>query len=116
MLLAALAVPPPATAETAWPLSPVGALRPVWSVESTAAGRARIVGYLYNENELRNASNVLLRVDQLTESGAVSQSYRGRVVGDVIARGRLAFDVPVGAPSATYRVLVESVDWVGECR
>jgi len=88
----------------------------VWSVESIAPGRARIVGYLYNENGMRNAANVLLRVDQLGASGEVDRSYRGRVVGDVIARGRLAFDVPVGAPSATYRVLVESVDWVDHCR
>jgi hypothetical protein len=32
------------------------------------------------------------------------------------SRGRMAFDVPVAEAAATYRVLVESVDWVAECR
>ena len=66
---------------------------------ATAAGRARVVGYLYNENELRNAANVLLRVEQLTPSGDVAQTYGGRVVGDVISRDRMAYFTP---PPASY--------------
>jgi hypothetical protein len=114
-LLAVLVGPALAMAEGSGAMSPVGQLRPVWSVERTDGGRARVVGYLYNENELQNAANVWLRVDQLTASGEVGKSYRGRVVGDVLSRGRMVFEVPVG-DAATYRVLVESVDWVGECR
>jgi len=115
-LVGVLVGPVSAMAEGSVALSPGGPLRPVWSVEPTAAGRARVVGYLYNENELRNAANVLLRVEQLTPSGDVAQTYGGRVVGDVISRDRMAFEVPVGPATATYRVVVVSVDWVGECR
>ena len=44
--------------------------------------------------------------------------YQSFIVGDVISRNRSSFDVPVTEPDgpATYRVLVESVDWVMECR
>ena len=115
-LVAALLGPASAMAQGPGALSPGGPLRPVWSVEPTAAGRARVVGYLYNDNELRNAANVLLRVEQLTPSGDVGQTYGGRVVGDVISRDRMAFEVPVGSETATYRLVVVSVDWVGECR
>jgi hypothetical protein len=38
------------------------------------------------------------------------------VVGDVLSGGRSLFDVPVGEPTATYRVSVETLDWVKECR
>jgi len=94
----------------------VGLLRPEWTVERKEPGRAHIVGYLYNENELRNAANVSLRVEQVTSAGAVAKVYQSRIVGDVLSRGRMSFDVPVAAAEGTYRVIVESVDWVMECR
>ncbi len=75
-----------------------------------------MVGYLYNTSATMDAANVLLRVDQLTASGEVSQTQLTRVFGDVLARGRLAFEVPIPTPTPTVRVVVESVDWVHECR
>ena len=95
-----------------------GLLRPEWTVQRTAAGRARVVGYIYNENGLRKAANVRLRVEQLTATGTVANVYQSFIVGDVQMNGRMPFDVPVadGDASATYRVTVESVDWLMECR
>jgi hypothetical protein len=90
-------------------------LRPEWSVEPTRAGRARVVGYVYNTS-LNDAGSVWLRVERLTPDGQVGAVYRGRVLGDVLSGGRFAFDVPVPEASSTYRVLVESVDWFKECR
>jgi len=97
--------------------APFGAqyLRPEWAVVGTPAGGARVSGYLYNSN-IMDAANVWLRVEQLTADGQVGAVYRRRVVGDVHSRGRLSFEVPVPAATASYRVLVESVDWVLECR
>jgi hypothetical protein len=93
-------------------------LRPEFTVDRSRAGRPRVVGYLYNDNDLRNAANVRLRIEQLTPTGTVGKVYQSFIVGDVISRNRSSFDVPVSEPdgAATYRVLVESVDWVMECR
>ena len=74
-----------------------------------------MVGYLYNRN-IKDAANVWLRVDRLGADGVVAGTYRRRVVGDVLSGGRSLFDVPVGEAGATYRVAVETVDWVKECR
>ena len=117
-LLAALVGPSMAAAESLATVSPAGVLRPEWTVERTRAGRARIVGYVYNENGLRHAANVWLRVEEITAGGAVARVYQSRVLGDVLSRGQMAFDVPVarGDATATYRVSVESVDWFMECR
>ena len=53
-----------------------------------------------------------------TQGGAVGTVYQSFIVGDVLSRNRMSFDVPVSEAdgAATYRVLVESVDWVMECR
>jgi hypothetical protein len=74
-----------------------------------------VVGYLYNRN-IKDAANVWLRVDRLGADGAVAGTYRRRMVGDVLSGGRSLFDVPVSEAGATYRVAVETVDWVKECR
>ena len=84
-------------------------------MEAAPGGRAHVVGYLYNSN-IKDAANVWLRVDRLGSDGTVAGSYRRRVVGDVLSGGRSLFDVPVGEPTATYRVSVETLDWVKECR
>ncbi|HXJ82480.1 MAG TPA: hypothetical protein VMS64_27815 [Candidatus Methylomirabilis sp.] len=92
-------------------------LRPEFKVERTRTGQARLVGYLYNHNELRNAANVLLRVEQVSPAGSVINSYQSRIVGDVLSRGRMPFTVQMAeAEGATYRIVVETVDWVMECR
>ena len=90
-------------------------LRAEWTVEPARAGRARVVGYLYNSN-VKDAANVWLRVERVGADGSVADTYRRRVVGDVLSGGRSLFDVPVGEAPATYRVTVETVDWVKECR
>ncbi len=90
-------------------------LRPEWSVERTQAGRAHVVGYLYNSG-IRDAANVSLRVEQLTAGGELAATYRTRAMGDVLSRNRAFFDVPVSSPEAIYRVIVESVSWFNECR
>ena len=116
MLIFALAAPSAALAQDLG-TTPAAYLRPEWTVDRTGAGRAHVVGYLHNSN-IRDAVNVWLRVEQITADGAVGKAYRGRVVGDVLSRGRMAFDVPVAEAegTATYRVMVEAVDWVSECR
>jgi hypothetical protein len=90
-------------------------LRSEWTVEPTRAGRAQVVGYLHNDN-VKDAANVWLRVDQLGADGAVAGSYRRRVVGDVLSGGRSLFAVPVADAGGRYRVTVETADWVKECR
>jgi hypothetical protein len=91
-------------------------LRPEWSVDQTRAGRPRVVGYVYNDNNTRDATNVWLRIERLAPDGAVQGAELARVQGDVRANGRLVFDVPLREPATSYRVLVDSVDWVLECR
>ena len=116
-LLLLLVAPSAAPAESLATLSPMGLLRPEWTVERTRAGRAHIVGYLYNDNGVRNAANVWLRVEQVSATGSVGKVYQSRIVGDVLSRDRMSFDVPVAeADGATYRVMIESVDWIMECR
>jgi hypothetical protein len=112
LLLGALAAPA-AAQELIGPGG--GYLRSDWAVEAAPGGRAHVVGYLYNSN-IKDAANVWLRVDRLGSDGTVAGSYRRRVVGDVLSGGRSLFDVPVGEPTATYRVSVETLDWVKECR
>ena len=102
------ALPPVAGAQD------LAGLRPEWTVEPAPGGRARVVGYLYNSN-IKDGANVSLRVDRIGSDGAVTGTYRRRVVGDVLSGGRSLFDVPV-AEAGTYRVTVEAVDWVKECR
>jgi hypothetical protein len=92
-----------------------GFLRSEWSVQKTPSGSGLVTGYLYNSN-IQDAANVWLRVDQLAPDGAVAGIYRRRVVGDVLSGDRLSFEVPVPEPAATYRVVVDAVDWVKECR
>ena len=114
-ILSSLAIAAPARSDDATAPPFASQLRAEWSVEPTRAGRARVVGYLYNSG-INDAANVWLRVDRLDALGKVDGSYRGRVVGDVLSGGRLVFDVNVPDPTATYRVSVEQVDWVKECR
>jgi hypothetical protein len=95
------------------PSSPL--LQPEWTVEPARGGGTHVVGYLYNRS-IKDAANVWLRVDRLGADGAVAGTYRRRVVGDVLSGNRSLFDVPVGEGGATYRVAVETVDWVKECR
>ena len=116
LVLAFLVAAAPGVVAAQSPAAPYpDSLRPEWSVEPARAGGARVVGYLYNSN-IKDAANVWLRVDRLGADGAVAGTYRRRMVGDVLSGGRSVFDVPVDEAGATYRVAVETVDWVKECR
>ena len=116
LTITAILAPGLTRAEDSVPRNAAYTLRPEWNVETARSGRAHVVGYLYNTSATMDAANVLLRVDQLTPDGQVSQTQRTRVFGDVLARGRLAFEVAIPTPTPTVRVVVESVDWVHECR
>ena len=116
LTITSILVPGFTRAQDSAPRNPAYILRPEWNIETARPGRAHVVGYLYNTSATMNAANVLLRVDQLTSNGQVSQTQLARVFGDVLARGRLAFEVPIPTATPTVRVVVESVDWVLECR
>jgi len=115
-IIALLAAPAMSGAQESVATTAPYILRPEWNIESGRGGRAHVVGYLYNTSGTMDAANVLLRVDQLTSGGEVSQTQRSRVFGDVLARGRLSFEVPISSATPAVRVVVESVDWVHECR
>jgi hypothetical protein len=116
LTITAILAPGLTGAQDSAPRNAAYTLRPEWSIETARSGRAHVVGFLYNTSATMDAANVLLRVDQLSPSGEVSQTQHSRVFGDVLARGRLAFEVPISTPTPTIRVVVESVDWVHECR
>ncbi|HEY7869739.1 MAG TPA: hypothetical protein VIF59_10955 [Methylomirabilota bacterium] len=90
-------------------------LRAEWTVGRTRSGQANVSGYLYNRS-IMDAAGVWIRVDRLDDGGAVVQSHRGRIVGDVITGGRSFFEVPVTTADARYQVTVEAARWVRECR
>lgn len=120
-LLAAIALGALCAAPAAWSGDRAASLpytlRPEWKVESASgAGRAHVSGYLYNTSDTMDASNVLLRIEQLAPDGQVTASQTTRITGDVRSRGRLGFDVPMAQVSPPVRVVVQSVDWVNECR
>ena len=70
-----------------------------------------VEGYVYNALPWR-ITNVRLQVDSLDGDGTLVASASGWVLGDVPARGRGYFYVPVSAPAATYRPTVQRFDKV----
>ena len=107
-----LGAPTTAAAEERPALVAADTLRVEWSAPP---GGRRLAGYLYNDN-IMDAAHVWLRVDELASDGQVSAAHRRRLFGEVRSRGRMAFDVSLFGGAAAYRVIVESVDWVMECR
>ena len=81
-----------------------------WEVAKGRQGRPAVIGYIYNDRGLR-ADNVRLLVEELDASGRAVGSTIGYVNGDLPARGRAFFEVPVPTAGATYRVTVHSFDW-----
>ena len=72
-----------------------------------------VEGYVYNYNALPwRITNVRLQVDSIDGNGTLVASASGWVLGDVPARGRGSFYVPVSAPAATYRASVQRFDKV----
>ena len=70
-----------------------------------------VEGYVYNALPWR-ITNVRLQVDSIDGNGTPVASASGWVLGDVPARGRGYFYVPVSAPAATYRASVQRFDKV----
>ena len=70
-----------------------------------------VQGYVYNPLQWR-ITNVRVRVDSLDANGTLLASASGWVQGDVSARGRAYFYVPIAAPAATYRATVQTFDRV----
>src|SRR2546425_8354043 len=84
-------------------------------VESTAAaagpGQSRIVGYVYNDHQ-EDAVNVQLRITGLDTSGQPVASVIWPL-GDTVAGGsRAFFDARVAGRAPSYRVAVESFDFM----
>lgn len=70
-----------------------------------------VEGWVSNDLPCR-VTNVRLRVDSVDTNGTVIASAAGWVLGDVNARGRGYFYVPVSSPASTYRVSVQSFEKV----
>ena len=70
-----------------------------------------IEGYVYNALPWR-ITNVRVQVDSIDANGTVIASASGWVLGDVAARGRAYFYVPVSASAPTYRATVQQFDKV----
>lgn len=68
-------------------------------------------GYVYNPLPFR-ITNVRLQLDSLDANGTLVASTSGWVQGDVSARGRAYFYVPIDAPAPRYRARVEAFDKV----
>ena len=80
-------------------------------VESRSPRGLAVEGYVYNALPWR-ITNVRLQVDCIDGNGTPVASASGWVLGDVPARGRGYFYVPVSAPAATYRPSVQRFDKV----
>ncbi len=87
-------------------------LRLDWEV-GTRHGRPVIQGYVYNDY-LRAANNVLLLVETLDASGAVTVRTVGFVRGVVPNSGRSYFELPLKTPVASYRVSITGFDWLSD--
>src|SRR5678816_3641300 len=70
-----------------------------------------VEGWVYNGLAWR-ITNVRLQIDGVDPNGAVIVSAAGWVLGDVPARGRGYFYIPVSAPAVTYRASVQEFDKV----
>jgi hypothetical protein len=70
-----------------------------------------VEGYVYSGLEWR-ITNVRLQIDSIDANGTLVASASGWVVGDVPARGRGYFYVPVSRPAGSYRATVRTFDKV----
>jgi hypothetical protein len=78
-----------------------------WTVSPGEQGKARISGYVYNDNG-DPAEQVQLRITELNASGLPGASVVTPIDETVPAFDRAYFDVQVPGPAASYRVAVES--------
>ena len=79
--------------------------------QTTSPRGVGVEGYVYNALPWR-ITNVRVQVDSVDAAGTVVASASGWVLGDVPARGRGYFYVPVAEQAATYRPSVRTFDKV----
>ena len=83
-----------------------------FELEQTEGYRGLAVhGHVYNPLQWR-ITNVRVRVDSLDLNGTLIASTSGWVQGDVGARDRGYFYVPIATPAPTYRASVQAYDKV----
>jgi hypothetical protein len=82
-----------------------------WTVSPAGQGQARIRGYVYNDYG-DAADQVQLRITELDASGNPVASFVEPVGDAVPALDRTYFDVQVPGPAASYRVAVESFNFL----
>lgn len=82
-----------------------------WATAETRSGRPVVTGSLTNRYGY-SAANIQLLVEQLDAAGQPIAKTLGYINGDVPAGARAYFQVSVPAAGATYRVTVQSYDWI----
>lgn len=86
-----------------------------WTVSPAGQGKARISGYVYNDYQAA-ADKVQLRITEFNASGQQVASFIEHVDQEVPALDRTYFDVKVPRQAASYRVGVESFNFLEDSR
>ncbi|MBI4607939.1 MAG: hypothetical protein HY726_02885 [Candidatus Rokubacteria bacterium] len=86
-------------------------LKVEWEVGRTRTGSPVVAGYIHNDRGIW-AANVRLLVEELDSAGRPVTKTLGYASSDVPPNGRAYFEVPVQRGGATYRVTVDSFDWL----
>jgi hypothetical protein len=84
-----------------------------WSAGAAGRDQSRIFGYAYNDYRV-DAVNVHLRITGLDESGHPIASIVQPVGETVRAGGRAFFDMRIPGSARSYRVTVESFDFMAD--
>lgn len=84
-----------------------------WTVSPGKQGKSKISGYVYN-NYGEAADQVQLRITELDASGHPGASFVEPMAETVPGFDRTYFDVQVPSQAASYRVAVESYNFVGD--
>ena len=87
------------------------AFRVEWSRRTDPWLRPGVDGYVHNDSNYR-VGNVLLRVQVVDGSERVLSERSAWVIGNIVARGRGHFSLPVLADGQTYRIAVKSWDLI----
>lgn len=114
LLLVAMTITTMAGPGVARAQTPTADAQTAFRFELPPAGGPRgpgVEGYVYNGLPWV-ITNVRLRVDSVDETGTVTDSALGWVIGNVRGGGRGYFYVPVSSRAKTYRATVQSFDKV----
>ena len=86
-----------------------GRFRAELQVVQSKKGVPVVWGYLYNDGK-GGVANPRLLVETLDAQGQVIGQAQGQALGNMVARDRLYFEVPIQTTGASYRVRVLSWD------